>query len=65
MKISKLFLLSTALVFIGHAYAGAWNDLKPYEITDTTPIVFSPKDNTLVLEDPTGGAVGYRFAVVG
>jgi serine phosphatase RsbU (regulator of sigma subunit) len=54
MKISKLFLLSTALVFIGQVHAGAWDELKPYEITDNTPIVFSPKDNTLVLEDPTG-----------
>ena len=54
MKISKLFLLSTALVFIGQVHAGAWDELKPYEITDNTPIVFSPKDNTLVLEDPQG-----------
>jgi len=27
---------------------------KFYEITDNTLIVFSPKDNTLVLEDPQG-----------
>ena len=54
MKISKLFLLSLAMVFIGQVHAGAWDELKPYEITDSTPIVFSPKDNTLVLEDPQG-----------
>jgi len=54
MKIIKLFLLSLALVFIGQVHAGAWDELKPYEITDNTPIVFSPKDNTLVLEDPQG-----------
>ena len=54
MKIVKWFLLSLALVFIGQVHAGAWDELKPYEITDNTPIVFSPKDNTLVLEDPTG-----------
>ena len=54
MKISKLFLLSTALVFIGQVHAGAWDELKPYEITDNTPIVSNPKDSTLVLEDPTG-----------
>ena len=54
MKISKLFLLSLAMVFIGQVHAGAWDELKPYEITDSTPIVFSPNDNTLVLEDPQG-----------
>ena len=54
MKIIKLFLLSTALFFIGQVHAGAWDDLKPYELTDETPIIFSPKDNTLVLEDPSG-----------
>ena len=54
MKIVKFFLLSLALVFIGQVHAGAWDELKPYEITDNTPIVFSPKDNTLVLEDPQG-----------
>ena len=54
MKIVKFFLLSLALVFIGQVQAGAWDELKPYEITDNTPIVFSPKDNTLVLEDPQG-----------
>jgi serine phosphatase RsbU (regulator of sigma subunit) len=54
MKIIKLFLLSLALVFIGQVHAGVWDELKPYEITDNTSIVFSPKDNTLVLADPTG-----------
>jgi len=54
MKIIKLFLLSLALVFIGQVHAGAWDELKPYEVTENTPIVFSPKDNTLVLEDPQG-----------
>jgi serine phosphatase RsbU (regulator of sigma subunit) len=54
MKIIKLFLLSLALVFIGQVHAGAWDELKPYEVTDETPIVFSPKANTLVLEDPQG-----------
>ena len=54
MKIIKLFLLSLALVFTGQVHAGAWDDLKPYEITENTPIIFSPKDNTLVLEDPQG-----------
>ena len=42
MKIIKLFLLSTALVFIGQVHAGAWDELKPYEFTDETPIIFNP-----------------------
>ena len=54
MKIIKLCLLSTALVFIGQVHAGAWDELKPYELTDETPIIFNPKANTLVLEDPEG-----------
>ena len=54
MKIGKLFLLLISVLFIGQAHAGAWDELKPYEITDNTPIVFSPNDNTLVLEDPEG-----------
>jgi len=54
MKIGKWLLLLISVLLIGQAYAGAWDDLKPYEITDSTPIVFSPNDNTLVLEDPEG-----------
>jgi len=54
MKIIKLFLLSLALVFIGQVHAGVWDELKPYVVTEETPIIFSPKDNTLVLEDPEG-----------
>ena len=54
MKIFKLFLLPIALVFTGQAQAVGWNDLKPYELTEETPIIFSPKANTLVLEDPEG-----------
>ena len=54
MKIGKLFLLLISVLFIGQAHAGAWDELKPYELTDETPIIFSPKDNTLVLADPSG-----------
>jgi serine phosphatase RsbU (regulator of sigma subunit) len=54
MKIGKLFVLLISVLFIGQAHAGAWDELKPYEVTDETPIIFSPKDNTLVLEDPSG-----------
>ena len=31
-----------------------WENLPPYEISTSTPIVFSPVDSTLVLEDPEG-----------
>ena len=54
MKIGKLFLLLISVLFIGQAHSGAWDELKPYELTDETPIIFSPKDNTLVLADPSG-----------
>jgi hypothetical protein len=50
MKIIKLFLLSLALVFIGQVHAGAWDELKPYVVTDETPIIFIEKTNLLVLE---------------
>ena len=54
MKIGKLFLLLISVLFIGQAHAGAWDELKPYELTEETPIIFSPKDNTLVFADPSG-----------
>jgi hypothetical protein len=54
MKTIKLFLLSQVLVFIGQVHAGVWDELKPYVVTEETSIIFSPKDNTLVLEDPQG-----------
>ena len=54
MKIGKLFLLLISVLLIGQANAGAWDELKPYVVTEETPIIFSPKDNTLVLDDPQG-----------
>ena len=42
------------LVFIGQAQAAGWKELKPFVLTDATPIIFSPKENTLILEDPSG-----------
>ncbi len=50
MKISKLFLLSTALVFIGQAHGAALEDLKAFVVDEKTPIIFSEKNNLLVLE---------------
>ena len=54
MKIAKFFLMIVATVCMGQAYAVGWDELPAYELTDETPIIFSPKDNTLVLADPTG-----------
>jgi len=54
MKIGKLFSLLISVLLIGQANASAWDELKPYMVTEETPIIFSPKDNTLVLEDPEG-----------
>ena len=54
MKTAKLFLMLVASLCMGQAYAVGWDELKPYEVTDETPIIFSPKDNTLILADPTG-----------
>jgi hypothetical protein len=34
MKIGKLLLLFLALFFIGQVHAGAWDELKPYDVTD-------------------------------
>ena len=54
MRFLKFLLLMMPLVFIGQAQAIGWKELKPFVVTDATPITFSPKDNTLVLQDPTG-----------
>lgn len=54
MKTAKLFLILIATLFMGQAYAVGWDEIKPYELTEETPIIFSPKANTLVLEDPSG-----------
>ena len=37
---------------MAQAQATAWEDLKPYEVTAESPIVFSPADHTLVIADP-------------
>jgi serine phosphatase RsbU (regulator of sigma subunit) len=42
------------MLAMGHAGAASWENLPPYEIGTSTPIVFSPVDSTLVLEDPDG-----------
>jgi len=54
MKTAKFFLMIVATVCMGQAYAVGWDELPAYELTDETPIIFSPKENTLVLADPTG-----------
>ena len=54
MKYSKFLLMALCIWFSGTASATSWNDLQPYEIEAATPIIFSPKASTLVLEDPDG-----------
>lgn len=53
MKFFTYFLALLCSLSLNYAHATAWDDLKPYEITERTPIIFSPYDNTLVFEDPT------------
>ena len=48
-------LLATLCCFCwSQAHASLWNELKPFEVTEDTPIVFMPSNSTLVLEDSTG-----------
>jgi len=54
MKYSKFILITLCILFVGSASATSWDGLQPYEINPTTPIIFSPKASTLVLEDPDG-----------
>lgn len=54
MKYSKLLLIVLCILFMGNASATGWDALQPYEVKLTTPIIFSPKASTLVLEDPDG-----------
>lgn len=54
MKYSKFLLTALCIFFVGIASATSWDELQPYEITPATPIIFSPKASTLVLEDPEG-----------
>ncbi len=42
------------MLAMGHAGAAIWENLPPYEVSTSTPIVFSPVESTLVLEDPDG-----------
>ena len=54
MKFSRFFCSVLCMLAMGHAGAASWENLPPYEIGTSTPIVFSPVDSTLVLEDPDG-----------
>ncbi len=52
----KIIRLLLSLVVLGYqpvAVAVAVNDLPAYEVSDSTPIIFSEKLNLRVLEDPT------------
>ena len=54
MKLFQILFTVVWLPMTSQSHAGPWEDLKPYVVTDETPIVFSPDNSTLVLEDPTG-----------
>lgn len=54
MKFSRFFVTVLCAWAMGHAGAAGWENLPPYEVTAATPIVFSPVESTLVLEDPDG-----------
>jgi len=54
MKTAKFFLMFVATVFMGQVHAVGWDELPAFELTADTPIIFTPKENTLVLDDPTG-----------
>ena len=54
LRFLKLFLLSVCLTFISQIHATGLEEKKPFEVIGATPTIFSPKQNTFVLEDRTG-----------
>jgi len=54
MNLLKIFISGLWIFFLGVSHAGVWEELPAFEITNETPIISSPKANTLVLEDPSG-----------
>ena len=62
MKPLQFLFMSVWLCLTSSSYAGGWEDLRAYAVTEDSPIVFSPNDNTLVLEDSTG-SIGLEEAI--
>ena len=54
MKLLTFLFSAWWMLCLGPVHAAGWDDLKSYELTHETPIIFSPEDNTLVLPDPSG-----------
>mgnify|MGYP003335902270 CR=1 FL=1 len=54
MKPSQFLIALFWLCMTSSSYASPWDELIPYEVTEESPIVFSPNESTLVLEDSTG-----------
>ena len=54
LRFLKLFLLSLGITFICQTHATGLEEKKPFEVIGATPTIFSPKQNTFVLEDRTG-----------
>ena len=44
----------TSLWFTGYSHALSWDELTPFEVTASTPIIAAPANNLLVLVDPQG-----------
>lgn len=54
MKLLTFLFSACWMLCLGQVHAAGWDDLKSYELTHETPIIFSPEFNTLVLPDPSG-----------
>ena len=52
----------TSLWFTGYAHALSWDELTPFEVTASTPIIAAPANNLLVLVDPQG-TIGFEEAL--
>jgi len=54
LRLLKLLLLSVCLSFISQTHANKLEEKNAFDVTVATPTIFSPKQNTFVLEDRTG-----------
>lgn len=54
VKVFHWVLIAVSLGFTGHAHASPWDELAPFEVSASTPIIAAPPNNLLVLVDPQG-----------
>jgi len=52
----------TSLWFTGYAHALAWDELTPFEVTASPPIIAAPANTLLVFVDPQG-TIGFEKAL--